>query len=109
MSRKLLIKSGMLDRFTKLRQNGMRGYLINILNDLLTNRKQRVVLNGQCWSCVDIRAGVPQGSILGPLSFLIYVNDLPSGFKIGCKLFANDTSFSVAHDVNTSPVISTKT
>ena len=77
--------------------------MINILNDFLTNRKQRVVLNGQCLSWVDIRAGVPQGSILGPLLFLIYVNDLPNGLKSKCKLFADDTSlFSVAHDLNTS-------
>ena len=87
----------------KLRQNGTCGDLINILNDFLTNRKQRVVLNGQCSSWVDIRAGVPQGSILGPLLFLIYVNDLPNGLKSECKLFADGTSlFSVAHDLNTS-------
>ena len=87
----------------KLRQNGICGHLINILNDFLTNRKQRVVLNGQCSSWVDIRAGVPQGSIPGPLLFLIYVNDLPNGLKSECKLFADDTSlFSVAHDLNTS-------
>ena len=77
--------------------------MINILNDFLTNRKQRVVLNGQCSSWVDIRAGVPQGSILGPLLFLIYVNDLPDGLKSECKLFADDTSlFSVVHDISTS-------
>ena len=68
----------------KLRQNGIRGDLINILNDFLTNRKQRVVLNDQCSSWVDIRAGVPQGSILGPLLFLIYVSDLPNSLKSEC-------------------------
>ena len=69
----------------------------------MTNRKQRVVLNGQCSSWVDIRAGVPQGSIFGPLLFLIYVNDLPNGLKSERKLFADDTSlFSVVHDVSTS-------
>ena len=77
--------------------------MINILNDFLTNRKQRVVLNGQCSSWVDIRAGVPQGSILGPLLFLIYVNDLPNGLKSEFKSLADDTSlFSGAHDVNIS-------
>ena len=87
----------------KLHQNSICGDLINILNDFLTNRKQRVVLNGQCSSRVDIQAGVPQGSILGPLLFLIYVNDLPDGLKSECKLFADDTSlFSVVHDIGIS-------
>ena len=77
--------------------------MVNILNDFLTNRKQRVVLNGQCLSWVDIRTGEPQGSILGPLLILIYVSDLSNDLKSECKLFADDTSlFSVAHDVNTS-------
>ena len=60
-------------------------------------------MNHQFSSSVNIRAGAPQGSILGPLLFLIYISNLPNGFKSKCKLFADDTSlFSVAHDINTS-------
>ena len=87
----------------KLRQNGIRGDIINILQDFLRNRKQRVVLNGQCSSWADVNAGVPQGSILGPLLFLIYINDLSDGLKSECKLLADDTSlFSLVNDTNTS-------
>ena len=87
----------------KLRQNGISGDIINILQDFLRNRKQRVVLNGQFSSWADVNAGVPQGSILGPLLFLIYINDLSDGLKSECKLFADDTSlFSVVNDINTS-------
>ena len=87
----------------KLRQNGICGDLINILNDFLSNRKQGLVLNGPCSSWNDILAGIPQGSILGPLLFLIYVSDLTNGLKSEYKIFADDTSLiSVVHDVSTS-------
>ena len=65
----------------KLHQNGISGDLINILNNFLTNRKQRVVLNSQGLSWIEIRHGVPQGSNFGPLLFLIYFNGLPNGLK----------------------------
>ena len=74
-----------------------------MLNGFLAKRKQRVILNGQYSSWVDIRAGVPQGSILGALLFLIYVNGLPNDLRSECKLSVDDTSlFPVARDVNTS-------
>ena len=69
----------------------------------MTNRKERVVLNGQCSSCIDIWAGVLQDFIFGPLLFLLYVNDLPNDLKSNCKSFADGASlFSVVHDISTS-------
>ena len=77
--------------------------MIYLLCDFLKNRKQRVLLNGQVSDWSDVRAGVPQSSILGPLLFLIYINDLSEGLSSNVKLFADDTSlFSVIHDSNTS-------
>ena len=69
----------------------------------LKNGKQRAALNGQTSSGTNVLAGVPQGSILGPLFFLIYINDLSDDLSSNPKLFADDTSlFSVVHDKNTS-------
>ena len=80
----------------KLRRNGIYGETMNTLEDFRSDKKQRVVLNGQCLSWTDIRAGVSQGSILEPLLFLICINDLSDDIKSKCELFADDTSlFSV--------------
>ena len=58
---------------------------------------------GQCSSWADVNAGVPQGSILGLLLFLIYIKDLSDDLKSEFKLFGDDTSlFSVVHGINTS-------
>ena len=87
----------------KLEQNGISGKLHKLLHDILVNRKQRVVLNGQVSSWANVKVGVPQGSILGPLLFLIYISDLPKGLSSKTKLFADDTSlFSVIHDSSTT-------
>ena len=83
----------------KLKQNGISDKILNIITDFLSFRKQRVVLNGQASPWVSIEAGVPQGSILGPLLFLIYINDLSDDLSITAKLFADNTSlFSIVQN-----------
>ena len=79
------------------------GKLLNIIKDFLDSRKQRVVLNGQYSSWASITTGVPQGSILGLLFSLIYINDLSKNLSPNPKLFADDTSlFSVVHNLKTA-------
>ena len=85
----------------KLKQNGISGNLLNVITDFLYQRKQRAVLNGQYSSRTNVQAGVPQGSILGPLFFLVYINDLSDDLTLNSKLFLDDTSlFSVVQNIN---------
>ena len=77
--------------------------MLTLLTDFLSNRKQRIVLDGQHSSWADIKAGVPQGSILGPLLFLMYINDLTKNLHSNPKIFANDISlFSTVTDEDLS-------
>ena len=89
----------------KFQQSSISDDLLNVLSDFLRNRIQRVTLNGQFSSWTNVSAGAPQGSILGQLLCLIYINDLPDGLSSNAKIFADDTSlFSVVHDLNTSAI-----
>ena len=87
----------------KIKSIGISGPLLKLIESFLSNRYQRVLLNGQSSTWLPIIAGVPQGSILGPLFFLIYINDLSKNLSSITKLFADDPSiFSVVHDVDLS-------
>ena len=87
----------------KLKQNGISGNLLKIIEDFLSNRYQRVVLNGQSSGWATLNAGVPQGLILGPLLVLVYIIDLLTGLSSNPRLFAGDISlFSIVHDRNSS-------
>ena len=87
----------------KIKSMGISGELYSLLESYLSGRLQRVVLNGQTSSWRSVLAGVSKGSILGPLLFLIYINDLPNELKSNVKLFADDTSlFTIVKDKNES-------
>ena len=76
----------------KLEALGVRDPPLRWIKSYLTNRKQRVMISGQCSDWKNVGDGVPQGSVLGPLLFLVYINDITSDLSSDCFLFADDTS-----------------
>ena len=76
----------------KLENIGCTGKLLEWFKSYLCERKQRVVLKGQASNWTDVEAGVPQGSVLGPLLFLIFINDIVKDINSSIRLFADDTS-----------------
>ena len=81
----------------KLDHYGIRGNVNELISNYLLNRKQYVYLNGVRSSLQPINIGMPQGSILGPLLYLIYVNDLPNCLECTPSLYADDTCM-IVHD-----------
>ena len=76
----------------QLKQIGIEGLLLNWFESCLSNRCQRVVVAGQTSEWRNIAAGVPQGSVQGPILFLIFINDIVDSVKSDIFLFADDTS-----------------
>jgi hypothetical protein len=77
----------------KLKHYGIRGFCLKWFESYLTNRPQCVQIGQQQSSFLDIKCGVPQGSVLGPLLFLLYINDICESSKlVDYQLFADDTS-----------------
>ena len=87
----------------KMKCIGMTGMPLKLLQNFLQNRHQRVLLNGQCSSWAPVFVGVPQGSVLGPSFFLIYIYDSTKDISSTNKLFADDTSIlSIVNDIDVS-------
>ena len=75
----------------KLKSYEVEGKPLNLIQNYLTISQQRVLLNGRTSKWTNILSEVPQGSVLGPLFFSIYIHDLPDVLKSICKIFPYDT------------------
>ena len=76
---------------SNLRSYGVAGKLFDWIENFLSNRKQRVCIRGSFSEWVNIASGVPQGSVLGPTLFIIFVNDMPDVVNSMLLMFADDT------------------
>ena len=89
----------------KLKAAGVSGDVLRWFQSYLSGRRQRVVLPGSLSEWVYIKAGVPQGSILGPLLFLLYINDIVKNIGSNIRLFADDTSLFIIVDNPTTAAL----
>ena len=80
----------------KLHRYGVRGHVLHWIKAFLAKRSQTVVLEGEKFSQVSVTSGVPQGSVLGPIVFLVFINGLPDPIRSKVRLFADDTAIYLA-------------
>ena len=79
-------------RIRKLENMGLRGHVAALLRSYLSNRYQKTHVNGSNSNLGLVRTGIPQGSVLGPLLFLLYINDLTNSVESHVTLFADDNN-----------------
>ena len=79
----------------KLDHYGIRGSTFRWINSFLSDRTQQVILEGSVSDTVKVTSGVPQGFALGPILFLIYINDLPNYLLSKVRLFADNASLLI--------------
>ena len=91
----------------KLRQNGIEGKLLEWLNSYISQRKRKVCIKSCFSGLKSIFAGVPQGSVLGPRLFLVYINDIAKHLLSLTRLYADDCSkfYTAAHIADIAGII----
>ena len=82
----------------KLKSYGISGQIFDYISSYLSNRQLGVVLNGISLQEYPVKAAVPQGSILGPTLFLMYINDLPDDVICDIAIYADDTTLCCKRD-----------
>ena len=83
---------------TKLKALGIRDDILGWIESFLTNRKQKVIVEGETSTWSEVMSGVPQGSALGPILFVVFINDMPKSLSSVCKMFTDDAK--VYREVN---------
>lgn len=74
----------------KLESIGIKGIVLKWIRGFLTGRRHRVSVNGELSDWIMVTSGIPQGSVLGPILFVVFINDMPDAIVKLCKLFADD-------------------
>jgi hypothetical protein len=82
----------------KISALGIKGKVLGWIRDFLSGRKQSVCVNGVTSSEADVCSGIPQGSVLGPILFVMFINDLPQQVQTNVRMFADDTKLFARTD-----------